>query len=710
MAVINTNLSALVAQESSRASGLKLGQAMERLSTGSKINSAKDDAAGLAISTRMTSQIRGIAKATQNTNDAISMTQTAEGAMSNVGDILQRMRELAVQAGTGTMNDSDRASLQLEVSQLKSQIDDIATKTNHNNIKLLDGSAQNVTIQTGVNAGDSMKIGFSSMKTKDIGQGSRASLSSVGGTFATDTSFDAISAGALLINGVSVGASLASDDNASPVAAAAASAIAKAAAINKVANLSGVYAKAGVTTQSGTSGMAVETAASTAAITINGVSIDSFTTSTVSTSISRKSAVAAINAKSALTGVVATDTQSDDTGITLTAADGRNIVTTLSGATAATVGIGAAGTTVGSYSLYTTDGRDINVSFRDGVTGNDVEAQSGLRVGTYKADTALFVSLKRTNPAAATAPTSALQGLLNGNSMIINGVAIGQALATDDTASNTGPASSVASTTAIAIAAAINRKTALTGVTATAQPNVIRGEGFTANSTNTVMLNGVSITLSNAATRNGVVDSINQYSGQTGVTARVYGDGIEYTAADGRNINIGANSAADSLGLTGITIGAAATSAASITFISQVTLASDNAFKVESGSNGITNLEKLGFRQGTFGGTDNGTKVNQVDISTIAGANVAITAIDAAINTVSAALAKSGAINNRLDVVINNLAESSQNMQASRSRILDTDYATETTNLAKQQIISQAATAMLAQANQSSQSVLSLLK
>jgi flagellin len=103
-------------------------------------------------------------------------------------------------------------------------------------------------------------------------------------------------------------------------------------------------------------------------------------------------------------------------------------------------------------------------------------------------------------------------------------------------------------------------------------------------------------------------------------------------------------------------------------------------------------------------------KVNQLDVSTINGATQALVAIDAAINTVSAAQANSGAINNRLDMVINNLTESSQNMQASRSRILDTDYAVETTNLAKQQIIQQAATAMLAQANQSSQSILSLLK
>jgi flagellin len=121
-------------------------------------------------------------------------------------------------------------------------------------------------------------------------------------------------------------------------------------------------------------------------------------------------------------------------------------------------------------------------------------------------------------------------------------------------------------------------------------------------------------------------------------------------------------------------------------------------------------LEALGFKEGTFGGSDNGLKVNQLDVSTVAGSTQAIVAIDAAINTVSAAQAKSGAINNRLDSIINNLTEGSKNMQASRSRILDTDYATETTNLAKQQIIQQAATAMLAQANQSSQSILSLLK
>ena len=708
MSVINTNVKALVAQESMRSSNLSLSTAMERLSTGTKINSAKDDAAGLAITNRMTSQIRGMAKATQNANDAISMTQTAEGAIGNVSEILQRMRELAVQAGTGTLNDSDRSSIQLEVAQLKMQIDDVANKTNHNNIKLLDGSAQNVVIQVGTNSGDTVKLGFNSMKTKDIGVGSRASLSSVGGAYTASTAFGAISAGSLLINGVAVGASLASDDDSSPATGANASAIAKAAAINKVADLSGVYAKAGPTVVSGLSGQAVESTASTIAMTINGVALDSFTTSTVSTAITRQTVVAAVNAKSALTGVVATDTQNDDTGVTLTAADGRNIV--LATGVSTTLGIAADGTTVGSYSLYTLDGRDIKVDIKDGVTADDVEANSGLRMGTYKADQAVFTTLKRTNPAAATAPTSALQGLMNGNTMIINGVAIGQANSSDDTASNTGPASSVAKTTAIAIAAAINRKSDLTGVTAKAAPNVLRGEGFTASASNAaVMLNGVTFSL-NTTTRDGAVDSYNQYSGLTGVTARAVGDGIELTAADGRNINIGASAGEAALGLTGLTIGTLNTSILSVTFISTVTLSSDNAFKIESGSNGILNLEKLGFRQGTFGGTDNGLKINQLNVSSVSGANQAIVAIDAALNTVSNAQAKSGALNNRLDVVINNLAESSKNMQASRSRILDTDYASETTNLAKQQIIQQAATAMLAQANQSSQSILSLLK
>ena len=703
MSVINTNLKALVAQESMRSSDLKLSAAMERLSTGSRINSAKDDAAGLAISNRMTSQIRGMAKAIQNTNDAISMTQTAEGAYKGVNDILARMRELSVQSATGTMNDNDRSSIQLEVAQLKSQIDDIATKTNHNNIKLLDGSAQKVVIQTGTNQGDTINLNFASARTKDIGVGTRATLASAGGQYVAATSFDALEDSAMYLNGVAIGASQALSDNGSTVAASA-SAISKAAAINAKSDLSGVYAKVDTNVVSGTGGMTAT--ALTGTITINGVITDSFSTSAASTSLSRKQTVVAINAKSEQTGVVAIDTEDDTLGVTLQAADGRNIDIAFNTLTAATTGVRDTGTFVGSYNLFTLDSRAIDVSFQTG--DQNVEAFSGLRNGSYASDTALYNTYKRATAAEATAPSDTTTGTLSNDSLIINGVAIGQALATDDTASDTTSASSTREASAIAISAAINRKTDLTGVTASASPNVIRGEGFTAGTSADVYLNGVTFT-ANAVTRNAVIDSFNDVSDRTGVVASAWGEGIELRAVDGRNISIG-SATADNIGLTGIGIGSAAGSATAVTYYSQVTMQSDNKFTVKSGNAGIPNLELLGFRQGTFGGADNGLKINQVDVSTVSGANQAIVAIDAAIETISKSQANSGALNNRMDYIVANLSEASQNMSASRSRILDTDYASETTSLAKQQIISQAATAMLAQANQQPQSVLSLLK
>ena len=713
MSVINTNLKALVAQESMRSSDLKLSAAMERLSTGSRINSAKDDAAGLAISNRMTSQIRGMAKAIQNTNDAISMTQTAEGAYKNISDILQRMRELSVQASTGTMNDSDRASMQLEVSQLKAQIDDTAVKTNFNNIKLLDGSAQNVVIQTGTNAGDTIKLDFASARTKDIGVGTRATLASAGGQYVENANFEAIGDSDLFLNGVSVGASLAVDDKASN-ANASASAIAKAAAINKVSAQSGVYAKAGPNVVSGQGGMSASSTSGT--IVINGVATDAFSTSSASTSLSRQTVVNAINNKSAQTGVRAINTESDDLGVTLVAEDGRNIDLVFSGdLTSASTGVRAAATGgtanvfVGSYDLYTLDGRDINVSFKTGDT--NAEAFSGLRNGSYKADTALMTSYKRETLAGGTTANDTNVGTLQGNSMIINGVAIGPALLTDDASSDTTATSSSRLTSAISIAAAINRRTELTGVSASAAPNVLRGESFTGNNTQQkVFINGVTISAAAGETRNGMIDAFNAVADRTGVTASAWGDGIELRAIDGRNISIGTDGSAASLGLGGLTVGATELANAAVTYYSQVTLQSDNKFEVQAGSHGIPNLELLGFRAGTYGGADNGLKINQVDISTVSGAQQGIVAIDAAIETISKAQANSGALNNRMDYILNNLAEGSQNMSASRSRILDTDYATETQALAKQQIISQAATAMLAQANQQPQTVLSLLK
>ena len=180
MSVINTNVKALAAQASMSNVNKSMETAMERLSTGIRINSAKDDAAGLAIALRMTADIRGTAVAIRNANDAISLSQTAEGGLGQINDILQRMRELAVQSSNATAAPDNRQASQLEITQLKQEIDTIANRTNFNGIKLLDGTAAKLNIQTGVNAGDMMTMNISAARTQDIGIGGRASLTATG--------------------------------------------------------------------------------------------------------------------------------------------------------------------------------------------------------------------------------------------------------------------------------------------------------------------------------------------------------------------------------------------------------------------------------------------------------------------------------------------------------------------------------------------------
>ena len=141
MAVVNTNVSASIAQSALARNDRALGTAMEQLSTGRKINSAGDNASGLAITARMTSQIKGLDTAIRNANDAVSMISTAEGALDEISNMLQRMRELAVQAGTGTTDSADRTYMNTEFSALRSEIDRIADNTQWNGRNILDGSA-----------------------------------------------------------------------------------------------------------------------------------------------------------------------------------------------------------------------------------------------------------------------------------------------------------------------------------------------------------------------------------------------------------------------------------------------------------------------------------------------------------------------------------------------------------------------------------------
>jgi flagellin len=632
------------------------------------------------------------------------------------------MRELAVQSASGTMTASDRSSIQLEVDQLKEEINHIADTTNFNNIKLLNGTAKNVVIQTGANQEDTIKMSFDSVRANHIGSDIQPSVTSLSGT---STNREALLDGDLMINGVQVGASYADDDKLSS-ASQAASAIAKVAAINRVSDFSGVVAKVA---QNVVSGAAMTGAASSGTVTINGYTTAAIQTTT-DTALSRKLVTDAINAISQATGVTALDTESDNGGVVLTAADGRNIALTLTGVTggaAGATGLAASGTTyVGSFHLYSKDGGPIALNSKEDVVTTSTTGatagitKAGLRIGTYEGGSASTVTAMRTSTEETAAVSSGtvadVAGVLNGDTLVINGIAIGGAVATDDTASyqTSGSIStgSQRSASAIAIAAAINKQADRTGVKAEAQANVLRGTSFSAGATAatsaTVTLNGVSITLADYTDIHNVVDSFNEVSGQTGVVAKVYGTALELRAEDGRNISIAATNATNAnLGLNGVTIGGNA--ASQVTYYSTVQLESDEAFTVESGFEGVANFERLGFRRGTFGGAV-GDKVSEINVTTQAGASDALRALDAAINQVSAAQAMSGALNNRLDVIVNNLSEGLQNMSASRSRILDTDYATETTELAKQQIIQQAATAMLAQANQQPQGVLALLR
>lgn len=161
MSVINTNISAVRATNASTAADKALGTAMERLSTGKRINSAKDDAAGLAISTSMTSQIEGMSQGIRNANDGISLAQTAEGALSEVSNMLQRVRELATQSASGTYQDSDRDAMQMEVTELTSQISDVLSQTEFNGNALFSttsGTDVTFDIQTGANSGEQVTL------------------------------------------------------------------------------------------------------------------------------------------------------------------------------------------------------------------------------------------------------------------------------------------------------------------------------------------------------------------------------------------------------------------------------------------------------------------------------------------------------------------------------------------------------------------------
>lgn len=563
--VINTNIMSLNAQRQLNKSQLTQNEAMERLSSGLRINSAKDDAAGLAISTGMQSQIRGINQAVRNSNDGISMAQTAEGSMDEMTNILQRMRELSVQAANDTNSASNKLSIQKEVDQLYTELDRIANTTQFNGTNLLDGSNVSTTLQIGANSGENLTFSIDAVTTADLGLDGGVNKGDLnGGRVVPNVA--GIATDLIAINSVDIGAISANSG---------------AAEMERVINLesasTGVVADAYNVVEGGfdstitgiTSGLQI-TVGGNATVTLGVTSSMSNLAETINRDVE---------------GVTAT--VGNDGQLILNNDSGESI--TIGGAVGASGLEGAPTTYEGYLGLTSQSGEPIEVGPGSAGTAGD--------------------------------PTNTLE--------------FGFLLTNDN---------------------AVNSQAAAGGT-------LLETDGIT--------INGVELVATAAASVADQITAINQLTDETGVTATAGttpANSIIFTAEDGGDIVIA--SSADTVALR------------------------------------TAALAKLGVNE--VGGT--GVTDLQLSVTSSANATRSLDRIDEALDKISASRANLGAIQNRLSSTISNLENVSQNLSASNSRIEDADFAAETSKMSKAQILQQAGTAMLSQANASTQNVLSLLQ
>lgn len=692
---INTNVSSLNAQRQLMSSGQELDKAMTRLSSGMRINSAADDAAGLAISNRQTSQIRGLDQAVRNANDGISLIQTAEGALSESTNILQRMRELAIQSANGIYSDNDRATLDAEVQQLVSELDRIAKSTSFNGQNILDGSMKDVNLQVGAQANQTIKISVAAVDSKTLGMGSLSA--DVVGAEITSTALNAsgviTSAGTLneqdiLINGQAVGA-LASGDTLSDLVD------------NINTNVRGVTASTAVEMTASSVGTGVlDEDGST--ITVRKTDGTSFTFNVANTNSLQEFA----------------DKVSTESGGQVSASIGSDGKISLSAQNVASLSVDAAGQTalgVGSTAqnaqiiLTSDDGSEISVErgatgtlsdlnnygFRETQSGGVIESV-GLSANSNGANEELAVG-----------------------ELTINGVQIDN----KDTDSLQGKID------------AINAASSETGVTAMAYSTMtIDMSGFLASAAGTtseLVINGVNVdlNLANSASTEDVVEAFNNHSDTTGVSARMLGTQIVLESDQGA-INIGtgsytttsflgSTSGLDSLTRTFINSSGTFTQSTNATFGTGDSFTALAGLKLVSASGAPISVEVSGtseiarhglLESNSLGEGSFGTAISSISVSTAAGAQKAIGVIDNALETVNDIRSDLGAANNRLDFTISNLSNVAENTQAARARITDADFAAETAALSRAQVLQQASQAMLAQANARPQQVLSLLQ
>lgn len=681
--IINTNIASINAQRNLDKSQGDNQTALQRLSSGLRINSAKDDAAGLAISTRFTAQVQGLTVAIRNAGDGISLAQTAEGALGSMTDNLLRIRDLALQAANATNSDIDREALNEEVQQLIQEIERVSLQTTFNGTKLLDGTFRDVTFQIGANEGEIVSFGIEGTTVNQLGTSPTDGISS-------EPEAAALAAGDLVINGVAIGASSGVDDAFSS-ANQSQSAIAKAAAINAVAEQTGVRAAVNGTFIGGTTSFLATT--QNVAIQINGVAINLSSSSTLSSAVNLQNVASAINEVSGRTGVTASFSGNPAQGVQLTAADGRNIIVQSTSVNTSEFGLPPSNTTAaaavtysGTFTLISSDGSTIVLDTTTGGIGN-----AGLSVGEF--------SGRNSGAMSDTIPNSDLAA----GDLVINGVPIGPSLDGYDTSSNVQRSES-----AIAKAVAINEVSDRTGVRAQVNSAILTAGSITTTSSasGSIAINGVDINISYGSNdsvadrQNAMVTAINNKAGQSGVRAEAFGSTYRLIADDGRNISVGTTSGvlAAQIGLTGLT---------NTVQQGSITLIGAGRITLETITGNISNS---GFEVGTYGSAQDGVLIQDVNISTVDGAIKALDAVDNALNTINLQRANLGAIQNRFESTIQTQQITAENLSASNSRIRDADFAAETAELSRTQVLQQAGLSVLAQANAQPENVLQLLQ
>ncbi|KKN90996.1 hypothetical protein LCGC14_0221980 [marine sediment metagenome] len=629
---VNTNVASLNAQRNLGSSSSNLETSLQRLSSGSRINSAKDDAAGLQISNRLTSQINGLGVAVRNANDGISLAQTAEGALQESTNILQRMRDLSLQSANGGNGDSERKALNDEMVQLKNELDRISTTTKFGSKDLFGGGfAEN--IQVGAQANETISVKIDSFRTTDLGtKASRAATTAslVAGTDPTSLTIGATTTASTLVG--SAAAALDFDNSVAGTAstytggAAPTSLNISAANTNNVLDLSG----------GGITGTVSITLSDNAAYTVDTL-VDE-----INTQIGASAASGLISA-------------SNEGGVVR--------LTELAG----TSGFSGAALTVAGNGETNIFGTEVST------TGTQTAANTAQAAFTIDLDGATqAIALDQDYTGDVPGLVSAIQAQIDGGSLA------GQVTVSENagvlTLTQAGDLNSepltVTGTDADALFGA--GRVSTDGVAAGNQQFDIAVNGGAAQT--------ISIDEGTYTTLESLADNINQ---QLTANTTLSGE-VRATVNEGKLAFVTTDSGAD----------------ADVT--------------ITDTTGNVGGVANLGFATadtaaGVAEGAQAGQSVEKIDITTVAGAQSAIATIDAALQEVDVTRASLGAVQNRFESTISNLQNVSENASAARGRIQDTDYAAESANLTKNQILQQAGTAMLAQANQLPQAVLSLL-